>query len=207
MNGPTLLRRYSAVLSRPDERTLTGRVVPYDEITDVVDVLEDGSLDSYREGFRRGVFDRAAKDPRRIRLIDGHAEHGPGPHFGIATELRSDETGLDVDFRILPTRQSDLETMLDVGVTDLSVGFRPVKGGTDVARDGVRWRTRAVLIHVALEPTGSYPGAEVLAYRGELAVAEVEREYDDRVRELAEFAARARARQAELDEMLSRRTR
>ena len=204
MSQPTLVRHYTPTeLARPNTGTLVGRAVPYNVATDVVDKLADGRLDAYREGFRPGVFDGAAKEPGRIILIDGHAEHGRGRKLGIATALRSTPDALEVEFRVLPTLVDDVAMLVELGVRDLSVGFQPLSGGTSIDDDGIRWRTRAHLIHVSLEPEGSYPGAEVLAMR---AQQDQEEEEAKRLAFLAEtdaFLAEATAKQAEWKQRLS----
>jgi hypothetical protein len=72
--------------------------------------------------------------------------------------------------------------------------------GTEIDGDGVRWRTKALLRHVSLEPVGSYSGAQVLAYRGDpddMLEAD-DAEYERKAAELEEYLELERARQAEL---------
>lgn len=201
MTPPLLVRRYAADLTRTDPRTLTGLAVPYDVVADVADLLPDGTVDAYREGFRSTAFTHAMAAPHRVRLKDGHADGTVGADLGIATAMRNVDAGLEVAFRVFDDQTAKVETLLDVGVSDLSVGFSPVKGGTHET-GGVRWRTKAVLRHVALEPVGAYPGAEVLAYRdGDDLTEQLGAEYDAWLAEVVDFAAKARAEQ---DELLAR---
>lgn len=204
----TLLRLMPAEVTMRDAHTLTGRLVPYDTPAPVVDLLADGSIDKYREGFRTTAFENAFAGPHRVRLVDGHRINGDrGPDLAVATSLRhaADGSGLEGEFRMLT--ESDAErvaNLLDVGVTGLSVGFAPARGGTHTDADGVRWRTRALLDHVSLEAVGAYAGAEVLAFRtdepDELAIAEAE--YEAMVADIDERLAKARAAQNEWMERL-----
>jgi HK97 family phage prohead protease len=196
---PTLYRLVPAELARPDARTLTGTAVRYDTPTDVVDLLPDGTADVYREGFRSSAFVNSFAQPQRVRLVDGHQIDGSqGPDIGIAVAMRSEADALVVDFRLFPETAGKVEMLLDEGVQGLSVGFAPARGGTELDAAGVRWRTRAMLRHVALVPQGAYPGAEVTALRDgpdDLAIAEAE--YAARVAELDDFLARIQAEQDE----------
>jgi len=199
-NEPVLIRRTVFALEQSDPRTLSGRVVPYDVAADVVDVLPDGTADVYREGFRASAFAHQLVAPHRVRLRDGH--HEPARDLAIATTMTSTDTGLDVDFRFLTDADAErAATLLDVGVADLSVGFKPLRGGTSIDDDGTRWRTRALLDHVALEPQGAYPGAEVTAFRSDVddEEARAEADYLAREAEIDAFLARARATQSELE--------
>jgi HK97 family phage prohead protease len=198
---PTFYRMGLAELEHPDPHTLTGRAVPYDTPAQVTDQLPTGELESYREGFRSGAFDHQFGTPHRVRLVDGHSPDGTvGPDLAIATDMRNDDGGLLVDFRVFDHAASKVDTLLEVGVGDLSVGFSPARMGTEIDGDGVRWRTKALLRHVSLEPVGSYSGAQVLAYRGDpddMLEAD-DAEYERKAAELEEYLELERARQAEL---------
>jgi HK97 family phage prohead protease len=201
MTQPTLYRVGLAHLDRPDPHTLTGRAVPYDQAADVTDLLPTGDLDRYREGFRAGAFDHQFPTPHRVRLVDGHTPDGStGPDLAIATAMRNDDDGLMVDFRIFDDAAGKVETLLEVGVADLSVGFSPARMGTEIDDAGVRWRTKALLRHVSLEPVGAYPGAEVLAFRGDPddVLEEADAEYQRKLAEIDEYVEAERARQAEM---------
>lgn len=196
---PTLYRAGFVPVDRPDAHTLTGRAVTYDQPADVVDLLPSGELESYREGFRSGAFDHQFAAPQRVRLVDGHLPDGShGPDLAIATGMRNDPAGLLIDFQIYPETSGKLETLLGVGVGDLSIGFSPARMGTTVDAAGVRWRTKALLRHVSLEAAGSYTGAEVLAYRADPddILAADEAEYLARTAELDEYLETVKAEQA-----------
>ncbi len=203
MTQPTFYRVGLTDLDRPDPHTLTGRAVPYDTPAQVTDQLPTGALDTYQEGFRSGAFDHQFGTPHRVRLVDGHSPDGlVGPDLAIATEMRNADDGLHVDFRVFDQSASKVAELLDVGVADLSVGFSPARMGTEIDDAGVRWRTKALLRHVSLEPVGSYDGAQVLAFRGEpdpMLEAE-DAEYERRLAELDEYMELEHARQLALKE-------
>ena len=218
------------------EGQLFGLLVPYNVRARVVDVLPDGKLDVYDEGFRGGAFERQAQSTepgviKRVAFWHTHDHQEGAGYFGPARSLEERADGLVGEFKILPTKRADLQMLIDEGHADLSVEFREARGTTEIDDAGVRWRTKAHLGGVALDPAGAYPGAEVLSYRSvpEL-VAEWEQQRNveadtsvaDRQRaeeEAAEAAERARVeaeraaaleaagekarRMAELDEWLA----
>ena len=167
----TFLRAFPSAIERTGPRQLTGRLVPYNVVTDVADPVGEGRFDFYREGFRPGAFGGQAKSEKRvlnkISLIHRH-EGGLG-FLGPFVALREQPDGLYGDVVVLRSKANDVEDLLDAGVDELSVEFRLRSGNhTDTDGDGVRWRTRAHLDQVALEAKGAYPQAQVLAYRAEV---------------------------------------
>jgi regulator of protease activity HflC (stomatin/prohibitin superfamily) len=108
----------------------------------------------------------------------------------VFTALRDEADGLHGDVRIMPTKADDLAALLDSGVDELSIEFRVPKADHTVEVDGVRWRVRAHLDQVALEPKGAYSQARVLAYRDEV---------DDQQRAQAEADAAKEAERQELE--------
>lgn len=202
----TFLRAFPSQFERSGPRQLTGRLVPYGLIADVADPLPNGELDVYQEGFRPGAFTAQSNSRERgviskIGLVHRH-EGGLG-FLGPFVALREQEDGLYGDVAVLRSKQDDVEDLLSAGVDELSVEFRLHRSNhTEVDSAGVRWRTRAHLDQVALEPKGAYSSARVLAYRAELdevAAAEAA----DRQKREAEETERA-ARQHHWEE-LSRR--
>jgi hypothetical protein len=110
---------------------------------------------------------------RRVRFIHSH-EAGLG-YLGPFTALREESDGLWGDAEVLRSRAGDVEDLLAAGVRELSVEFHLTgPQSTQVDEDGTRWRTRAHLVAVALEPKGAYTGAEVMAFRAEVDAAEAE---------------------------------
>lgn len=153
-------------------RVLTGKLVPYDTASMVLDWLPDGKPDIYHEGFRRGAFGPQVDSNNKgvwhkISLIHKH-EGGLG-FLGSFIALREEVDGLYGDAKIVRTKTTDVEDLLDMGVNELSVEFRlPTIDSTQVDGNGVRWRVRAHLDQVALEPKGAYSSAQVLQFRAEL---------------------------------------
>jgi len=155
---------------------ITARFVPYGQVADVLDMGPDGRADRYKEAFSLGAFQKQADASlanggvaRRITFVDQHAD-GLGK-LGYCLSMREEPDGLYGMLRVLPDRVASVETLLADGVDGLSIGFVPLR--THRQADGVRIRTRASLLHVALEAQPAYEDAKVLAMR---AAAEEEDE-------------------------------
>lgn len=162
MAAPVLHRRYeSASLTRVDERTVAGIVVPWEYESPVADVLADGSVDAYVEIFTRGAFDNQVaageRAARSVRFDDGH-----GNRVGYGLVLRNVDAGLYGEFRVKPSHWDDVVSSIDDGVNGLSAGFKPQRNTFDRGR---RRRVRALLESVALEADPAYDTARVLALR------------------------------------------
>jgi HK97 family phage prohead protease len=204
-DSPTFMRAVPTTLDvsapRADgRRTLSGRLVPYDVVADVVDEF-NGTLDIYREGFTRGAFEGQVVNGAtnkgvlsRIGLIHRH-EGGLG-YLGPFTALRDAHDGLYGEALVMPSKAEDVAALLDAGVDELSIEFRLRAAPNTNDVDGVRWRTRVHLDQVALEPKGAYRTAQVLQYRSEQD--ELQREDAERAE-----AERARAEQEKADRELA----
>lgn len=212
IKGPTYLRAFPTMLQRTGARQLTGRLVPYNEATDVLDELPGGEMDIYREGFRPGAFapqanTRAKGVLNKIGLV--HRHDGGLGYLGPFVALREQPDGLWGDVDVLRSRADDVEDLIAAGVDELSVEFRLPRANHTVEEGGVRWRTRAHLDNVALEPKGAYSGARVAAFRAE--VDELAKEQAEAAQAAAAEAAAAeaaRARQAaDIDAAVERRRR
>jgi HK97 family phage prohead protease len=222
MNGDNKLIHYRAI---PTEihmraeplpsggRQLSGRLVPYNTVATVLDVLPDGQQDIYREGFRPGAFDGQVRNGgvnrtilAKIGLI--HKHDGGLGYLGPFVALRDAADGLWGDVNILPSKGDDVASLITNGVQELSIEFRLPRGdNTAVDDDGVRWRTKAHLDQVALEAKGAYSTAQVLAYRQEVDDAEREQaELEAEMTKKAELEAEAQAElEANLAESTARR--
>lgn len=167
---------------------LTGRLVPYDSPAWVHDTLPDGRPDIYREGFRKGAFERLLRDPKGNagRLEFKHRHDGGLGYLGPGVEIEERDDGMYGTFQILRSMREDVADLLAAGHRGLSIEFRELAGGT-VEEDDVRWRTDVVLSGTALEWRGAYSEAEVMAYRSEIeseqadaaAVADADRKRAD----------------------------
>jgi HK97 family phage prohead protease len=233
MTEPTVhVRAYPAQIKKNGPRQLTGRLVPYNVATDVLDMEDDGQPDLYREGFRPGAFASQLNSTskgviRKISLIHRH-EGGLG-FLGPFVALREQPDGLYGDVNIVPTKAEDVGALIQDGIDELSIEFHLIgrANHTEVDGTGVRWRTRAYLHQVALEPKGAYSQAQVLAYRAAIdeeqkeqaeanaaeqaklarEKAEQEEAEDQRLREEAEAAAVRVRTEAEAEATLERRRR
>ena len=199
-----LKRAMPTTLERVDKRTLACRYVPFGVTAVAVDPTPDGGLDRYHEEFAPSVFDRqiaaAAKAGgvlQRITLIDEHTSES-GSKVGYTVALRREADGIYGEARLLPSRIDDVDALLEDGIDKLSVEFLPHRGGTKLMRDGVRLRTDAHLLKVALVPQGAYEGSEVLAMReADDLVAQVDAEYQAVADDLDAWLAEAAASQAQ----------
>jgi len=177
-------------------RTLSARFVPYGVVADVVDVF-DGQAVRYREGFDPGAFavQATSREPGVARRIAMRHLHGRGEglgYLGSVSALHEQPDGLHGDVLLSPSRVDDVADLLAQGVDGVSVEFHSPAGGTQT-RDGVQWRTRAVLHAVSLEPQAAYVGAKVLSMREATEVAELDT-----------WLAEERARQAELEQRFAK---
>lgn len=205
-----LFRSFPSTFERSSAETLTARIVPYNVKASVIEMTPSG-VEQYDEAFAPGAFARQAGSTetgvvRRVNLVDEH-EGGSGK-LGIALALRDSPDALAADFMILPTRRADVDALLASGVSDVSIGFVPLKSGTSMLKDGTRLRQRAHLVHVALVAAGAYPGAEVLAFReaaeADAEDAAVEAEHERDRRDLADWLDRERARNEAWRERVAR---
>lgn len=212
-NHLTYLRAFPSEIERTGPRQLTGRVVPYNVPADVLDELPGGQYDVYREGFRPGAFGPQVNTREKgvlskIALV--HRHDGGLGYLGPFTGLREQPEGLYGDVAVLRSKADDVEDLLAAGIAELSVEFRlPRSNHTDIDADGIRWRTRAHLEGVALEPKGAYRSAQVLAYRAGLDEEQRERTEAEQARqatERAEAAEQARV-ETEAQAALERRER
>ena len=137
------------IRSDGDGRTICGICVPFD--------VEQRIHAGLTEVFRRGAFANVARAAHRVKLLVGH--DSKALPIGRATLLREDASGLYGEFRVSKGPRGDeiLELVRDNALTDLSIGFQPLK---DQRRpDGVVERLAAHLAEVSLVTFGAYGGA------------------------------------------------
>jgi HK97 family phage prohead protease len=182
-------------------KILTGRVVPFNEVAQVVDYLPTGP-DLYDEGFRPGAFENQVNSKKKgvftkIGLI--HRHDGGMGYLGPFVHLREQSDGLWGDVQIMPTLVDNVEALLAAGIDELSVEFRlptgDISSHTRVDDAGVRWRIRAHLDQVALEPKGAYRTAQVISMRAERDT--MQREAEAAAEKEAKAAAEEEERKAE----------
>lgn len=216
------IRSFETGAAMLNDRVLSARFVPYGKVANVVDVLDDGTIDRYREGFTRGVFGKQAATKERGNLARIQMRHlhdrsaGVG-YLGHVIGLHEEDDGLYGEVSVIPSRADDVDSMLRNGVDGMSIEFQELRNGTTVDRDGVRWRNRAALWAVSLEPVGAFAGARVLSYRADgTAIDDTELDDDTPTdppppdeppppddeppgEDAEQWLASARERQAELD--------
>lgn len=190
-----------------NKSTVEGLIVPWDSPTWVVDDLPDGGRDIYREGFRRTAMDRqlfttpdqTKSNAGRIMFRHMHSRgDGFGP-LGIGRKFEVRDDGLWGEFSIIEDKRSTLASLVEHGVSGLSLEFRSRAGGSETDDDGVVWRTDVQFDGVALEWAGAYPEAQVLAMRAELDSVDREQAEAARAAEAEQEAERQRAADAEAD--------
>ena len=139
-----------------DGRTVCGICVPFD--------VEQRIHASLTEVFRKGAFANVSRAAHRVKLLVGH--DSTALPIGRATLLREDAKGLYGEFRVSNTARGNeiLELVRDSALTELSIGFQPLK---DKRRtDGVVERLAAHLAEVSLVTFGAYgPAASVVGVR------------------------------------------
>jgi HK97 family phage prohead protease len=217
---PSMIRAYPSMIEQTGPRKLTGRLVPYNHPTDVADPIGNGEFELYREGFRPGAFSPQVNSTdhrawNNIGLV--HRHDGGLGYLGPFVALREEPDGLWGDVTILRSRANDVEDLLTAGVSELSVEFRlPRVDHTEVDDAGIRWRIRAHLDQVALEPKGAYATAQVTAFRAEAdaiaqeqaeaaaAAASDEEAAAEEARRLEEATQAALQRRARWDELTAR---
>lgn len=129
-----------------DGRTICGICVPYD--------VEQRIHPQLTEVFRKGAFANVAPNAHRVKLLVGHdAQALP---IGRASLLREDAAGLYGEFRVSKGQRGDdiLELVRDGALTELSIGFQPLKDKR--RQDGVVERIAAHLAEVSLVTFGAY---------------------------------------------------
>jgi len=129
-----------------DGRTICGICVPYN--------VEQRIHAGLTEVFLPGAFDGVTRAAHRVKLLMGH--DSKGLPLGRATTLREDASGLYGEFRVSKTDIGDqaLELVRDGVLTNLSVGFQPLKDNR--RRDGIVERVKAHLAEVSLVTFGAY---------------------------------------------------
>jgi HK97 family phage prohead protease len=143
----------------PEERTLIGRCVPYDETSYLVP-------DPRGERILRGAFTKSIEKKRlaaaRVFLYRNHdRDHAVGHAVDFVDAL----DGLLGTFEIRSSTLGDevLAEVRDGYLPSMSAGFRTVRERR--GKDGVREIVEAALVEVSLLSTPAYDGARVLELR------------------------------------------
>jgi len=159
---------------RDDGRTLTGRIVPYGEIANVVEVdAETNEMVRYQETFlphslaamAQGFSARGGKfaNGQFIPLLIDHNDNFDNM-VGHATELRDEDDGAYASFRLYDdVRIQKIRSVLTESHTGLSISFRDVR--TPKIVNDVVQRVQVFVSHVAATPSPAYQSAGILALR------------------------------------------
>jgi HK97 family phage prohead protease len=173
VNKSTFIRTAEFQL-RDDGRTLTGRIVPYNEVTTVVEYDEaKGEMVRYQETFlphslaamAQGFNARGGKfsNGQFVPLLIDHNDNFDNM-IGSAVELRDEDDGAYASFRLYDdARITKIRSVLSESHTGLSVSFRDTKEPRII--NDVVSRVQVFVAHVAATPTPAYPGAMITGMR------------------------------------------
>jgi HK97 family phage prohead protease len=159
---------------RDDGRTLSGRIVPYNEVANIVELDEETqSLVRYQETFlphslaamAQGFAARGGKfaNGQFIPLLIDHNDNFDNM-IGHATELRDEDDGAYASFRLYDdSRITKIRSVLTESHKGLSISFRDVRKPKII--DGIVQRVQVFVAHVAATPSPAYSNAGILALR------------------------------------------
>lgn len=169
---------------RDDGRTLAGKIVPYGEVANVVELDDEtGELVRYQEQFlphslaamAQGFQSRGGKfaNGQFIPLLIDHNDNFDNM-IGHAVELRDEDDGAYASFRLYDdARITKIRSVLSESHTGLSVAFRDVRNPKLI--DGIVSRVQVFVGHVAATPSPAYPSAAITAMRSDETPTEYER--------------------------------
>lgn len=154
---------------RDDGRTLTGRMVPYNEVADIVELDEEsGELVQYREQFLPNslmamVQGFQARGGKFVPLLIDHQDKFDNM-IGHAVELRSENDGAWGSFRLYDDeRIKKIRSVLTESHTGLSISFRDTRAPKVI--DGVISHVQVHVGHVAATPLPAYSKATIESLR------------------------------------------
>jgi HK97 family phage prohead protease len=166
-NDPRVqIRSFPVDLEVTDKRTVTGLVVPYDQIAEITELRPDGVV-SFRERFVRGAFERATRDGNagRIPLVYTHSDSLPN-RLGYGIAFREEDDGLYGEFRLDESTAAKARDVLTTSHNGLSVSFISLVPKAFTERPGALiTRAAAHLQHVAAVATPAYALAGITAIR------------------------------------------
>ena len=160
---------------RDDGRTLTGCIVPYGQIADIVELNDDNQIVRYREQFllhslaataqgfnaRGGSVSRASNC--FVPLLIDHTDNFDSL-IGHAVELDDRDDGAYASFRLYDdTNIVKIRSVLTESHKGLSIAFRDVRAPKVI--DDVVSRVQVHVGHVAATPTPTYVGAGIQSLR------------------------------------------
>lgn len=169
MNKQTFIRTAEFQI-RDDGRTLDGRVVPYGEIANIVEVDETGELLRYQEQFlphslaamAQGFKSRSFRG-LHIPLVLDHNESFDNL-IGHAVELDSRDDGAYATFRLYDdTNITKVRSILNESHTGLSIKFKDTREPKLI--EGIVSRVQVYVAHVAATPSPAYATAGIESIR------------------------------------------
>lgn len=154
---------------RDDGRTLTGRIVPYGEVANIVELDDEtGELVRYQEQFLANSLMAMAqgfqaRGGKFVPLLIDHNDNFDNM-IGHATELRSEDDGAWGSFRLYDDeRMTKIRSVLTESHTGLSISFRDTRAPKLI--DGVVSHVQVHVGHVAATPAPAYPSASIASLR------------------------------------------
>jgi HK97 family phage prohead protease len=172
---------------RDDGRTLHGRIVPYGEVADIVEIDETTnapvryreqflphSLAAMVQGFRARGGDASKRSNCFVPLLIDHRDNFDSM-IGQAVELTDENDGAYATFRLYDDdRMTKIRSVLTESHTGLSVMFRDTRAPKLV--DGVISRVQVHIAHVAATATPAYSLAGIDSIRSsEMPIVETPR--------------------------------
>lgn len=154
---------------RDDGRTVDGRIVPYGEVIEVVDINKEGKLERIKETFLPGSLTWEAQNAKRrgnAAWVEFRLDHGDdfSGTIGYGRNIESKEDGAYASFRLYESQDlPKVQSMLRESHTGLSVFFFDRVEPKVV--DGVTQRVQVSLGHVCATPLPAYNGAKILTMR------------------------------------------
>ncbi len=169
MSEKTLFLR-STELELSDDNTVTGRIAPFDEVTEVLDTHPDtGKVSRFKEVMRRGAFQKmiaglSARGWTGAVSLNLDHKQDVSNTIGYAVEIEERSDGAWGVFKLYEDGSTEkVKSMMRTSHKGMSVGFRPVKHHTDSS--GLVERLMVHIDHVAVTPTPQYAGAGVASVR------------------------------------------
>ena len=169
-----MLRAFDAQLElAPDGRSVSGRIVPLNEVAHVREMTLDGGLDEYDEMFLPGCTARMRQTAQRrgghpawIGFTLDH-ERSFDARLGFCTELVEASDGVDAEFRLYddPARLDKVRSILAESHTGLSIEFTDV--APPLVEGQLRSRRQIHIAHVTATPIPVYTSAKIMAVRAD----------------------------------------
>ena len=155
---------------RDDGRTVEGRVVPFNEIAEVVEANpETGVIEAFLEQFLPGSLTRVIQGVRSrgnagfIPFLLDHDE-GFDSRVGYGVDLQEADDGVHGIFKLYDSEHlRKVQSMLRESHTGLSVAFGDIRKPQMI--EGVVSRVQVMIGHVAATPCPAYAGATISSVR------------------------------------------